>query len=720
MKNTVFLILVMLVLFFVLGGTAFAEGYSVSNIDSYVGKSIVDFNYKYNKDARVKNYQPYFERYTGRASPQCVGYVYARLEEKLNVSPGFSSGAGAKDIPINAPNGKTITSHTSGKSYTIRVYKNDKGSHITSNSFVSFGATSNNPHGHVIYVEEVIKGQVYYTEGGGNYYKNGSNGTLKKLGLEKFISSAYSGAYVGTVVFESSIPSCPHTYNNKGVCTSCGDAYPYAVVNSAFTCKITNSAASKAAPYGAYDTIRTIPTGNIASVVAYTVNHYGNTWYKTTQGDWICSDRCEKTTEKPVLTIAGRTIPTSLSVGDSFGVRGTISTSCGKITSVYGAIINSSGTVVQSGSYTPNVATHNLQNSMNNDLTFGKLPVGSYIYKVTATATNGGQSASSTFINSSFTVVSTSSTVTIKYNTNGGNDAPASHSVPKGSDGFVEFVLSATIPTKSGYTFLGWRLNDSMSYGIDSPGQSISIGLDNTTSNTTLTYYAQWEETATTYTLTYDASGGTGAPQSQTVKAMDYWTVSSIIPTRPGYAFAGWADGAGAYHVLWNQNQQLMAKSDKTIYAVWRKIPKPSIDPPTLEVYKLDAGWIDMATKRIGGAGSSEKRQYDVFFGVEYKVMCSKAIDRYGIEIFDSQENLMFTIPKEPASSAETWISEKTNIYKLSYVDNEGKVENSSHIPLYTTLEKDSIYYWRIYFICEGQRAETDMQLFIFTIEEGY
>lgn len=173
-----------------------ATGYNKNNIDSYVGQKIIDLNYYHSS----KGYYPYKKRLDSSGNMQCVGYAYARLEEKLGLSPDFSSGAGAKDIPNNAPNGKTRTA-IDGTVYTIEVYKNDNGSHITANSWVSFGPGSSS-YGHVIYVEEVIGDTIYYTESGTSMWKKGTAGTLKKKSKSDFINNCSSGGtYVGTVVF---------------------------------------------------------------------------------------------------------------------------------------------------------------------------------------------------------------------------------------------------------------------------------------------------------------------------------------------------------------------------------------------------------------------------------------------------------------------------------------------------------------------------------------
>lgn len=93
-----------------------------------------------------------------------------------------------------------------------------------------------------------------------------------------------------------------------------------------------------------------------------------------------------------------------------------------------------------------------------------------------------------------------------------------------------------------------------------------------------------------TYTLTYDANGGTGAPAPQTkpnTKATSWtFTVSDTVPTREGYTFQGWAGtgdaaapeaqyAAGSTVTLTASNRSL------TLYAVWQK-NAPEGDPNDL------------------------------------------------------------------------------------------------------------------------------------------
>lgn len=236
-----------------------ATGYNKNNIDSYVGQKIIDLNYYHSS----KGYYPYKKRLDSSGNMQCVGYAYARLEEKLGLSPDFSSGAGAKDIPNNAPNGKTRTA-IDGTVYTIEVYKNDNGSHITANSWVSFGPGSSS-YGHVIYVEEVIGDTIYYTESGTSMWKKGTAGTLKKKSKSDFINNCSSGGtYVGTVVFRG---------GNGGSYT---EPTPTPTPSTPAGISLSTSNVNLDYPNSTTQTITVTATGNLPSKYTFELNLGGN------------------------------------------------------------------------------------------------------------------------------------------------------------------------------------------------------------------------------------------------------------------------------------------------------------------------------------------------------------------------------------------------------------------------------------------------------------
>lgn len=83
-----------------------------------------------------------------------------------------------------------------------------------------------------------------------------------------------------------------------------------------------------------------------------------------------------------------------------------------------------------------------------------------------------------------------------------------------------------------------------------------------------------------TFTVAYDANGGTGAP-SQQVKSQGHALVlSSTVPTRNGYTFVGWGLSASstASTVAYQPGQSYSADADLLLYAVWEtKYIAPSI-----------------------------------------------------------------------------------------------------------------------------------------------
>lgn len=144
----------------------------------------------------------------------------------------------------------------------------------------------------------------------------------------------------------------------------------------------------------------------------------------------------------------------------------------------------------------------------------------------------------------------------ITYDANGGENAPDSQLKYYNKD----VTLSSKTPTRSGYAFLGW--------GISNSSTSISYYAGNTYSdNKNITLYAIW---AKTYTITYNANGGTGAPSSQTKVHGRNLSLTSVIPVKTGYAFGGWGISSTATTATYKSGDLYTTDSDITLYAIWK------------------------------------------------------------------------------------------------------------------------------------------------------
>ena len=110
---------------------------------------------------------------------------------------------------------------------------------------------------------------------------------------------------------------------------------------------------------------------------------------------------------------------------------------------------------------------------------------------------------------------------------------------------------------KSGYTFLGWYLEDKFENKVEN-----STIVTKTTNHT---LYAKWE--ANSYTLTFNSNGGTGINETMSVT---YDSTYGQFPStqRTGYTFLGWyASISGNDEIV--QGSTVKITSDLTLYAHW-------------------------------------------------------------------------------------------------------------------------------------------------------
>ena len=130
-----------------------------------------------------------------------------------------------------------------------------------------------------------------------------------------------------------------------------------------------------------------------------------------------------------------------------------------------------------------------------------------------------------------------------------------------------EFSLVAgaalPIPSKTGYTFAGWYETPEFS------GNPVTDIPTNSTEN--LNFYAKW--TANTYTVTFDANGGSVSQTSAVTVAGKLTSLPT--PTYDGYDFLGWyTQKDGGDEVTTNT----VFTKDTTIYAHWQNIPVTNLE----------------------------------------------------------------------------------------------------------------------------------------------
>lgn len=146
----------------------------------------------------------------------------------------------------------------------------------------------------------------------------------------------------------------------------------------------------------------------------------------------------------------------------------------------------------------------------------------------------------------------TAGTYTVYFDATGGNVTPRSKKVTYDST-----YGDLPIPTMFGYTFEGW-------YTTESGGAKVE---DSTVVNiiSTQTLYAHWLPSS--YTVYFDANGGSVDPSSKTVT---YGSAYGILPVpeRDGYTFEGWYT-AKSNGINVNASSMVYITSNQTLYAYW-------------------------------------------------------------------------------------------------------------------------------------------------------
>ena len=186
---------------------------------------------------------------------------------------------------------------------------------------------------------------------------------------------------------------------------------------------------------------------------------------------------------------------------------------------------------------------------------------------------------------------------TISYNAAGGSGAPGAQTKWYGET----LVLSATRPSRTGYTFAGWGVYEG------DPSVNYQPGA-NYTDKQGGTLWAIW--TKNNYTVTFNAQGGTVSPESRNVPYND--AVGTLpTPSRPNYTFLGWYTGTnGSGSRVYTTTK---ITGNITFYAAWR------LNSFTVW-FDAQGGSISEITRTVNygaqvGALPTPTRQYHTFLG---------------------------------------------------------------------------------------------------------
>ena len=201
---------------------------------------------------------------------------------------------------------------------------------------------------------------------------------------------------------------------------------------------------------------------------------------------------------------------------------------------------------------------------------------------------------------------------TLKYNANGGSNAPSNNTDEKQSltqPSPRTVAVSSIIPTKEGHTFLGWSLSSGASTAQYQAGSSISVQYSlNGTSSTTL--YAVWQKNNYTITVLASSQDGEEDVGGSVAGGGTYAYGTSItISATPDedHNFIKWSDGSTS------SSRTITVKSNATYTAEFSR-KKYKV------IFHANNGTNDTKEQTLR-RGISERLMFNTFSKVSYSFL---------------------------------------------------------------------------------------------------
>ena len=172
-------------------------------------------------------------------------------------------------------------------------------------------------------------------------------------------------------------------------------------------------------------------------------------------------------------------------------------------------------------------------------------------------------------------------TYTVTFDANEHGTAPAAQSgIAAGGK-----VTEPADPTEAGWIFGGWYEEEACTNKWDFANDTVTADI---------TLYAKWTEN--TYTVTFDANGGSGTMDAMTNEASVEFTYPACTFTAPaGKRFKGWSTDAESIEVIpVGTKHNLNGGDHLSLYAIWETIEDSTQQPA--DTYTISGTVVEKAT----------------------------------------------------------------------------------------------------------------------------
>ena len=253
----------------------------------------------------------------------------------------------------------------------------------------------------------------------------------------------------------------------------------------------------------------------------------------------------------------------------------------------------------------------------------------------------------------------------INYNTDGGRIISSGYPTYAEDGGSVP-ISSLPQAEKEGYVFGGWKFDESK-YSLPPLGNVEQV-LSAVYGSVYLK--AIWNEAPKSYSLSFDANGGSGSMGSMTVTEGQSTRLPNNSFTREGYYFTGWntrADGGGTSY---SDGGYATFYGNTTLYAQWQKYADHVVS-----FYKND--------------GSGESRSQTIAYGQSGKLEANSftregySFTGWNTKADGSGTNYSDGATVTPGGDLELYAQWKAESYTLSFDPNGGNGEMAAETVTY-------------------------------------
>ena len=332
---------------------------------------------------------------------------------------------------------------------------------------------------------------------------------------------------------------CSHSYQ-VGVCKTCGYTYPYEETKfdaRSYVVNNDNGAPVYTKPYSSSSIkVGTKAYNSVLSIVASTKNAQGNTWYKLSDGTWVYSENVTRRYTIKYNDNGGEGAPKTqyLLSGKTLKLSSTKPTRVGYVFQGWGTSKSATKVSYKAG------ASYSEKKNITLYAIWKKCSHSNY---------TGGYCTSCNY-EAKLEVKSHSATYVVTNKDGAKNwSRPYSNKSTKISVSAKGAVLSVTAKTTNVEGKVWYQLSN---------GNWVYSG--NVTRR---------------YSIKYNANGGSGAPKTQyRLYNGETLKLSTTVPTRSGYVFAGWATSSSATKATYKAGGSYSKNSSVTLYAVWTSCSK--------------------------------------------------------------------------------------------------------------------------------------------------